>query len=116
VSGDPYIVIATPVFSGVTQVRLYEETVVHITEEHPEVPILLPSIYEAVKQTIVNPTHIEVSATRANSFVFVDAQTTDAVGGPLRIPVRLVEGTSGRITTAYFAEVTGERDIVWRRS
>lgn len=111
-----YTLIKTTVFPGVDEVRFYDETLDHILEEHPEVPILLPSIFKAVQQTIANPTHIETSTTRANSFVFVDAQTTDAVGGHLRIPVRMVAGTSGRITTTYFAEITGNRNIVWRRS
>jgi len=107
--------IKTAVFSGVTDVRFYDETLDHIREEHPEVPILLPSIYGSVQQGIFQPTHIEVSY--GNSFVFVDADTTNAWGDPLRIPVKMVEGTSGRIKTVYFATVTGAAPtIVWRRS
>jgi hypothetical protein len=108
-----FTLIKTAVFAGVTDVRFYDETLGHIREHHPEVPILLPAIYASVSQCIVNPTYIEASY--KNSFVFVDAESTDASGGPLRIPVRIVEGTSGRVTSAYFAHVTGSPNIVWRR-
>jgi hypothetical protein len=111
---DEFTLIKTTVFSGVTDVRFYDETLEHIREEHPDIPILLPSIYGAVSQALINPTHIEASY--KNSYVFVDAESTDASGGPLRIPVRIVEGTSGRVTTVYFAETTGDRTVVWRRS
>lgn len=110
---DEYTLIKTTVFTGVTEVRFYEETVGHIKEEHPEIPIELPSIHGSVEKCIVSPTHVEGSY--GNSFVFVDAESTNASGDPLRVPVKIVEGTSARVKTAYFASTSGERNIVWRR-
>lgn len=105
-------IIATAVFSTVTEVRLYDETIEHIKEGHPEVPIELPSISAAVENTIVNPTHIEESHT--NSYVFVDSLSTNSSGDPLRVPVKLVDGSSGVVKSAYFAS-TGVKKIVWSK-
>jgi hypothetical protein len=54
-SSLPYKVFSTSVYSGVTEVRFYDETVQHIIEEHPEVPLLLPSITAAVERCIISP-------------------------------------------------------------
>ena len=112
---DQYTLIKTVVFAGVTDVRFYPQVLDHIREEHPDVPILLPSLLEALSRTIANPTHVEISASNASSFVFVDSETTNWSGNAFRIPIRMVEGTSGRITTAFFADTIGTRNIVWRR-
>jgi hypothetical protein len=109
-----YTLIKTSVFPGVTDVRLYPEVLEHIRNEHPEVPIELPSIYSSIERTIIAPTHIQKSY--KNSFVFMDVNTTNASGDPFRIPVRLVEGTSGRITTALFAAPPSSAIVIWRGS
>lgn len=113
---DEFKLIKTAIFSSVTEVRFYDETLDHIQEEHPEVPILLPSIYEAVSKGLIQPTHIEASRTHANSYVFVDATSTNASGDPLRIPVRVVSGTSGRLTTVLFATGSVSATVIWRQS
>jgi len=111
---DEFTLIKTAVFSGVTDVRFYqEETLAHILE-HEEFPILLPSIHGAIERTIVYPTHIQASY--GNAFVFVDAETTNWSGDPFHVPVKIIEGTSARIRTAYFAGPAGNPQIVWRRS
>jgi hypothetical protein len=109
-----YSVILTNATFGLVEVRLYEDTISHIREHHPEVPILLPCIASAVTNAIANPTHVEGSY--GGSFVFVDANTTDASGDPLRIPVKPIEGNSGRVRTVYFAASGSSPNIVWRRS
>lgn len=108
-----YIVIRTGVLSNITDVRFYEETKDHIEKEHPEVPVYLPSISYAIASTIAYPTHVEESY--SGSYVYVDDETTNASGDPLRVPVKLVEGTSARVRTAYFATTEGISNIVWRR-
>jgi len=85
----PFKLIRTVVFAGVTEVRFYDETLDHVKKQHPEIPVGLPSIYEAVEQAVVAPTHIE--AGHSNSVIFVDANTTNASGDPLRVPVKIVE-------------------------
>jgi hypothetical protein len=72
----PLKLIRTVVFAGVKEVRFYDETLDHVKKQHPEIPIELPSIYEAVEQAVVAPTHIESG--HSNSVIFVDANTTNA--------------------------------------
>ena len=98
---------------GLEEIRLYEHTLEHIRQEHPEVPILLPMLQSAVESAVMRPTHVEQSY--GNSYVFVDATSTNHSGDPLRVPVKAVTGTSGRVRTAYFASTTSARNVVWRR-
>ena len=108
-------IIITSVIPEVTSVRFYDETVLHVKEEHPEVPIELPSIEGAVNTTLTAPTQIERS--HSNSYVFVHDGMTNKSGDPLRVPVKMIDGTtSGRIRTVYFAsKETPVQSIVWRR-
>lgn len=110
---DRYEVIETRSISQITSVRLYEETVDHIHEEHPELQVHLPSVRGAITSTISNPTHVE--ADPRGSYIFVDEATTNSSGNPLRVPVKAVEGTSGLVKTAFFAETKSSRTIVWRQ-
>jgi hypothetical protein len=107
-----YKIITTSVLKDIEEVRLYEDTSEHIRENHPEVPILLPSVQSAVEKAIVEPTHVEQSY--GGSYVFVDRESTNRSGDPLRVPVKLIGERSGRVRTAYFAETTGP-NVVWRR-
>jgi hypothetical protein len=109
----PFKLIRTVVFAGVKEVRFYDETLDHVKKQHPEIPIELPSIYEAVEQAVIDPTHIE--AGHSNSVIFVDANTTSAFEDPLRVPIKIAEGTSGRIKTLYFASTEDVRKILWRK-
>ena len=107
-------VILTTVIPEVTEVRFYQETVEHVRAEHPEVALELPSVAAATEAALVNPTHVEQSYNR--SFVFVGAGSTNASGDPLRIPVRVVEGTSARVKTVYFATTQTGDNVIWRRN
>jgi len=110
-----YKVIKTSVLPAeLTEVRFYAETVDHVRAEHPEVPIELPSITEATEQAISNPTQVEKSYN--NSYVFVDAGTTNAGGDPLRVPVKRVSETSGRVKTVFFASTEGSRNVIYRKN
>jgi hypothetical protein len=107
-----YKVISTSILPVLTEVRLYDETIKHVEEEH-QIPAKLPCIQTAMENAISNPTQIERSY--GNSFVYMDAATTNASGDPLRIPVKHVEGTSGRIKTFYFADPPTGADVIYRR-
>lgn len=51
-----------------------------------------------------------------DSFVFVDAGSTNFSGDPLRIPIKQIVGTtSGRVKTFYYAATSDTADIIWRR-
>lgn len=109
-----YKVIKTNVIPRFTEVRLYDETVEHVREGHPEVPLELPCVQTAVENAISNPTHVENS--HANSVVFVDAHTTNRSGDPLRVPVKgIADTTSGRVKSVYFASTSSLVDPIWRR-
>lgn len=105
-------IIRTSVLSNVTEVHLYDETIDHVKSNHPEVQIDLPSIATSVENAIVNPTHVEESYN--NSYVFVDGLTTNSSGDPLRVPVKLVSGTSARVKTVFFG-TAAPKPIIWRR-
>lgn len=110
-----YKTIKTDVFSNVTEVRLYDETIEHIKEEHKELPIDLPCVQEALTSAIKSPTSIEESYN--DSYVYVDAETTNASGDPLRVPVKRIDGgKSARVKTAFFASTDDDAPVVWSRS
>jgi hypothetical protein len=109
---DEFKIIKSTVIDGLEEVRLYDETVDKIRRNHPEVPIELPSLHAAVENAIIQPTHVESS--HEGSYVFVDSETTNRSGDPLRVPVKPLGSGSGRVRTAYFAS-TATRPIIWRR-
>lgn len=96
-----YKTFTTAAAGALVEVRLYDETLDHVRSEHPEVPIELPSMLAAIESAIASPTVVEQS--HSNSVVFMDTTTTNQSGDPLRIPVKLVTETSGRIKTVLFA-------------
>ena len=103
-----YVVIKTSALSSITQVRLYDETFQHVKESHGNgdfagsLSFPLPSIVHAVSSAIENPSHIE-KGHGSSSVVFVQVNSTNASGDPLRVAVKIVEGTSGRVSTFFFA-------------
>jgi hypothetical protein len=108
-----FVLVKTTAVPAVTEVRFYADTEQHIRDEHPEVPIDLPSIYGAVRKAVEAPSHVEKSY--ANSYVFVDKTSTNASGDPLRIPVKVVgTSTSARVKTVYFASTPSGANVVWR--
>lgn len=108
--------VITTVINEVQMVAIYPETIHHIIRNHPEIGrnAELPSILHAIETTLTNPSRVERSYN--NSFVFVDQNSTNASGEPLRVPVKLVVGTSARMKSAYFASTQGSRDVIWTRT
>lgn len=107
-------IIRTSVIGNISEVRLYDETLEHVKQNHPEVPIELPSLLIAITNAVQQPTHVEVSHT--SSYVFVDDGSTNASGNPLRVPVKVIEGTSGLIKTVFFSDTSRPGKIVFERS
>jgi hypothetical protein len=110
-----YMTLETNIIPQVTHVRVYQDELLeHVAERHPEIPLLLvPSFVAAVETAITNPTHVESSLV-PNKYVFVDARTANASGDPLRVPVKLVDGTSARTSTLFFASPNYETRIIWK--
>ena len=109
-----FTLIRTAIIRNVTEVRFYDDTIKKIRLAHPEVPIELPSILSAVARAIMYPSRVEQS--HSNTYVYVDVNSTNSSGQPLRVPVRLVSGTSGRVTSVYFARGPAASFIIWRKS
>ena len=65
-------------------------------------------------ETASNPT--SVFQRSASTFVYSDDKTTNHSGDPLLVPVKVVQGTSGRVRTFYFASTENFATVIWRKS
>lgn len=100
---EGYCTIFTSANVAITEVRLYEETIEHVIEQHGEqFPVEFPSVIGAVAKAIQEPT--AVTPSYRGSFVYVDSTTTNGSGHPLHVPVKAIEGTSGLVKTFFFAQ------------
>jgi len=116
-SDDCHVIVETGVIPDITSVRIYDSTLHHVVVHHPEINrnVYLPSFQEAISKAIKNPSYVESNA-NTRSYVFVDNDTTDVRGQPLRVPVKVVSETSGRMKTAYFAEKTNPGPLLYKRN
>lgn len=107
-----YVAIATTAIQEVSQVIVYDETIPHLGIGHPELRNLTVSLEHAIHDTISRPTEVYVSnPPHVNSYRF---RSTDHLYGnnAMVVAVKVVEGTSARLTTAFFtSQVTGA--LVW---
>lgn len=103
---EVFRVVATNAIAQVEQVRCYDETLEHIANEHPEFTNFVPSLEHAVHDTIAAPTAVLASNStiHANSYKFVSERHSRG-NSHLVVAVKVLEGTSGLLKTAYF---TGE--------
>lgn len=108
---EAFTVIATSAIPEVREVRFYEETIPHIAEQHPEFKTFVPSLEHAIADTIAAPTIVLKSAfPHQGSFKFCSTNHTYMGNATLVVPVKVVEGSSALLKTAYFTsnEVKGE--------
>lgn len=114
---DDFREYSTDVLPGrIRTVRIYDSTKEHIKEEHPEVPIELPSLEHAVEQAITDPSHVEKGSEK--SYIFVDTSSTNRSGHPFRLPVVVVADAdqAGRVATGFFGTKEGPVEKVYERS
>jgi len=91
------------------QVLIYPETTRKVGLGHPEVPIGMPFIDDAIENAIVNIPELQKS--HGTTYVIVDRDSTDHLGQPLRVSVSMYRETnSARWTSAYFANTETEDD------
>ena len=111
---EAFRLIETTVIPEVTEVRFYDETIPHLAE-HKELEHLIPSLETAIDDTISNPTEVyESNPPHVRSFKYKSDRHLHGESS-LVVAVKIVEGTSALLKTAYFtSEVTGE--VVWRQS
>ena len=110
-----YRVIKTTAVPEVSEVRVYDETLPHLGDGHPELRNLIPSLEFAIHDTISQPTEVYASnPPHVNSFKF---RSDNHLHGdnPMVVAVKVVEGTSALFKTAYFpSEVSGQ--LVWKEN
>jgi hypothetical protein len=101
-SEDILNVFTSLILQNVQQILLSKETLNHILEDHSIFG--LPSIEAAIGSAVtVSATSVHQSRTNYRSVVFVDSNSTNIYGEPLRVPVKIVGNNTGFITSAYFA-------------
>jgi hypothetical protein len=112
-------VIRASTSSNFAEVRLYDETLSeHIPEHHPEIKLAGTALgailmADAIEEAVTNPTKIHESASSPGSQVFTCNRVTHQ-GNPIVVPVRKLAGsTSGRVTTAYFADNEYPGTLIW---
>ncbi len=108
-----YYVCMPASHSGLTEVRLYPETILKVVNSHPEIPAGLPSIVAAVAAAVAAPSQIEISY--GHSYMFVDYGSSNRSGDPLVVAVKRIGATSGRVKTFYFAQRPAKAVVLWRQ-
>lgn len=112
---EHFVTYSTDVISEVTDVRFYEDTVKKIRMGHREVPVGYPSINAAIVEGLTNPTHIE--SRKPGHYLFVDSTSTNQSGDAMRMPLKVIEGTSARLQSVYFASTSEDgSNVIWRSS
>ena len=108
-----YVVFASTARPEVTLVRLYNETIGHIEERHPEVLVIAGT--DGIAEVIHRPSRVLLgSPDPENAFVFVSDNVTFG-GASLYVPVKTVEGTSARVRTAYFRSDASLSQVLWEQ-
>ena len=110
---DDYTVIPVTGSSSLTEVRLYDKAWEHITTEHPEFKMELPSQRAALEDAVAKPTTIHASTTDPEKAVVFVSESFTYLGDPVVVPIKRVTGTSGRVLTAYFSGSTYPGRILW---
>lgn len=109
-----YRVIETSAIPEISHVRIYDETLPHFGDGHPELRLVTPSLEGAIHDTISQPTEVYASnPPHVSSYKFCSTNHLHG-NNPLVVAVKVVEGTSALCKTAYFTStVTGTK--IWRR-
>lgn len=110
----PYSLIVTTAISAVSEVRFYEETVDHIVEEHPEFAGELPSVIGSIGQTVSKPSAVYHSRTAPGKGYVYESNGNTLAGAPMYVAVRVVQGTSARVATAYYSSESYKGDLAWK--
>jgi hypothetical protein len=102
------------IIADVDEIILSEETWQHIVANHPMMGF--PSFEAAIIACVTSAaTTVHQSRTNPRSLVYVDANSTNIHGNPLRVPVKRMESNSGYIATAVFASSESPGVVLWRK-
>ena len=101
---DSYVDIETNAIPEVSKVRLYDSTIPHIVEGHPELDPFLPSFEHAIIDTISFPTYVWASSKKAiKPSWFFESDNHRLGSANMTVVVKVVESTSAVLKTAYFS-------------
>lgn len=113
-ASSPFKSIQSTIIPNLQEILFYESALAHLVEGHPE--FLLPSLHRAIESAVsITATSVHVSSTSPSSVIFVDSNTTNRRGQPLRVPVKLLGNSTGSIKTAYFASSKSPDVEIWRK-
>jgi hypothetical protein len=110
---DDYIHVSVIGPPQLTEARLYDETLEHIAQSHAEFQLQLPSQQTALVDAVANPTALYDSTTAPGKSVVLVSESFTHLDDPVHVAVKLVEGTSGRVQTAYFSSRTPGGRLLW---
>ena len=112
-SGVIVNIFTSAILPNVQQIFLSDDTWRHILEDHSIFG--LPCVEAAIGNAVtVSTTSVHQSRTNQRSVVFVDANSTNIHGEPLRVPVKIIGNNTGFITSAYFASSKSHGFEIWR--
>lgn len=109
-----YVVVETTAIAQIAQVRVYDETLPHLGEGHPELSHVIPSLEHAIHDTISQPSEVyESNPPHVASYKY-RSENHSYGNNHMVVAVKVVEGTSALLKTVYFSsEVKGT--LVWRQ-
>jgi hypothetical protein len=105
--------VHTSTIPELTVVRLYEETLTKIVTGHPEFTITKATLAEATETALLNPSAYHLSSTKPEHTFVVVSDAATHLGNPIRVFVKVVGGTEGRVNSVYFAGGTYRGVRVW---
>ncbi len=114
---DEYRTVPVTCVPGLEYVRIYQEILQHVLENHPEISrtfVGTPSFNFAIDTAISDPSRVEKSY--GNSIVFVHETSTNWRGNPLIVPVKLLaESQSGYMKTAFFGTSDAPGELIYTK-
>jgi hypothetical protein len=111
----PGKLITTNIVPVLREILLADDTWAHIQKQHPEFK-KHNWLYDAVVETLIAPTSVHQSTTRADSLVFLNVETTNESGDALKVPVGLKPEQIGFVRTAYFSGSKSPGILIWSKT
>ena len=106
-------IIETTVIPEVTHVRLYQDTIDKVVEEHEFGEGLTKAPVNMIEDTVKNPTAVYASTGYPTGNYIYSSTSNTFEGNPCNVPVKVVEGTSARVKTAIFTE-RPKGTLIWK--
>lgn len=102
-------VIASGVPELYPPVDIYDTTLEHIKDNHPEEFLRLDEVYSTIEQ----PDRVHKSKTHPRGLTLINDSCTSSSGDPLRIAIKVVSSTEAILSTAHFSSATDQGQHLW---